>query len=94
MGDEAVKSAFPDATIVKPAKLIGTEDRLLNVFAEHTCKFPFVTLYDDGGSKHQPVFVDDVGLAVQAIVEDETTAGKVFELAGDTPAPPWRTCSR
>ena len=84
VGDEAVKSAFPDATIVKPAKLIGTEDRLLNVFAEHTCKFPFVTLYDDGGSKHQPVFVDDVGLAVQAIVEDETTAGKVFELAGDT----------
>jgi uncharacterized protein YbjT (DUF2867 family) len=69
IGDAAVKAAFPNATIVKPAKLIGTEDRLLNVFAEHACKFPATPLIDDGGSKHQPVFVDDVGLAIQAIVE-------------------------
>ena len=82
-GDEAVRSAFPDATIVKPAKLIGTEDRLLNVFAEHTCKFPLAPLVDDGECKHQPVFVDDVALAIQAIVEDPNTAGMTFELAGD-----------
>ena len=82
-GDAAVRAAFPNATIVKPAKLIGTEDRLLNVFAEHTTKFPATPLVDDGGSKHMPVFVDDVGLAIQAIVEDETTAGKEFELAGE-----------
>jgi len=83
IGDAAVKAAFPNATIVKPAKLIGTEDRLLNVFAEHACKFPATPLIDDGGSKHQPVFVDDVGLAIQAIVEDVTTAGKTYELAGN-----------
>lgn len=82
-GDAAVRAAFPSATIVKPAKLIGTEDRLLNVFAEHTCKFPATPLVDDGGSKHMPVFVDDVGLAIQAIVQDETTAGREFELAGE-----------
>jgi len=82
LGDAAVRSAFPNATIVKPAKLIGTEDRFLNVFAEHACKFPATPLVDDGGSKHQPVYVDDVGLAIQAIVEDETTAGKTYELAG------------
>ena len=38
---------------------------------------------DDGESKHQPVYVDDVALAIQAIVEDEETAGQTFELAGD-----------
>ena len=82
-GDDAVRAAFPNVTIVKPAKLIGTEDRLLNVFAEHTCKFPLAPLVDDGESKHQPVYVDDVALAIQAIVEDEETAGQTFELAGD-----------
>ena len=82
-GDEAVRAAFPNATIVKPAKLIGTEDRLLNVFAEHTCKFPVQTLIDDGGSKHQPVYVDDVALAIRAIVHDESTAGRTFELCGE-----------
>lgn len=83
IGDAAVSNAFPNATIVKPAKLIGTEDRLLNVFAEHACKFPATPLIDDGGSKHRPVFVDDVALAIQAMVEDPTTAGKTFELCGD-----------
>ena len=82
-GDAAVKAAFPEATIVKPAKLIGTEDRFLNVFAEHTVKFPATPLVDDGGSKLQPVFVDDVALAIQAIVEDPETAGKEYHLAGD-----------
>ena len=82
-GDEAVRAAFPNATVVKPAKLIGTEDRLLNVFAEHTCKFPVQTLIDDGGSKHQPVYVDDVALAIRAIVHDESTAGRTFELCGE-----------
>ena len=83
IGDASVKAEFPDVTIVRPSKLIGTEDRLLNVFAEHACKFPATPLIDDGGSKHQPVFVDDVGLAIQALVEDETTAGKTYELSGD-----------
>ena len=83
IGDAAVKAAFPAATIVRPAKLIGTEDRLLNVFAEHACKFPATPLVDDGGSKHRPVFVDDVGLAIQAMVQDEATAGKTYELCGE-----------
>jgi NADH dehydrogenase (ubiquinone) 1 alpha subcomplex subunit 9 len=83
IGDAAVMNAFPNATLVRPAKLIGTEDRLLNVFAEHACKFPATPLIDDGGSKHRPVFVDDVALAIQAMVEDETTIGKTFELCGD-----------
>ena len=83
IGDAAVKAAFPTATIVKPAKLIGTEDRFLNVFAEHACKFPATPLVDDGGSKHRPVFVDDVALAIQAMTQDEATAGKTYELCGE-----------
>ena len=59
-GDEEVRRIFPRATIVKPAKLVGVEDRFLNVFAEHASKFPFVPLTGLGESKHQPVSVDAV----------------------------------
>ena len=33
-GDEAVRAALPDATIFKPAHMVGTEDRLYNNFAQ------------------------------------------------------------
>jgi len=33
-GEEALKSVFPKATIVRPGRMFGPEDRLLNWFAQ------------------------------------------------------------
>ena len=33
-GETAVRMAFPDATIVKPATVFGSEDRFLNSMAQ------------------------------------------------------------
>lgn len=38
-GEAAVKEEFPEATIVRPAKLFGNEDRLLQWMAEFGFKF-------------------------------------------------------
>ena len=81
-GDEEVKRIFPRATIVKPAKMVGVEDRFLNVFAEHASKFPFVPLTGRGQSKHQPVSVDDVAIAISQLPCDEETVGKI-RLSGE-----------
>jgi NADH dehydrogenase (ubiquinone) 1 alpha subcomplex subunit 9 len=82
-GDEEVKRIFPRATIVKPGKLVGVEDRFLNVFAEHATKFPFVPLTGLGESKHQPVSVDDVAIAIASMPYNEETVGKEYVLCGD-----------
>jgi len=82
-GEAVVREAFPSATIVRPAKMIGVEDRFLNAFGEHSRKYPAVPIIDGGDSKHQPVFVDDVAVAVRQIVHDELTCGKTYELAGN-----------
>lgn len=81
-GEEVVREAFPSATIVRPARMVGVEDRFLNVFAEHSRKYPAVPIIDGGDSKHQPVFVDDVAVAIRQIVYDELTSGRTYELAG------------
>jgi NADH dehydrogenase (ubiquinone) 1 alpha subcomplex subunit 9 len=39
-GEDAVRQAFPDATIVRPSPLYGHEDKLLNSMA---CKSPNAT---------------------------------------------------
>jgi len=82
-GEEVVREAFPSATIVRPARMVGVEDRFLNVFAEHSRKYPAVPIIDGGDSKHQPVFVDDVAVAIRQIVHDELTSGRTYELAGN-----------
>lgn len=38
-GDEAVKEAFPDATIVRPGPMFGHEDRLLNKMVTRPWQF-------------------------------------------------------
>ena len=66
---------------MKPAKMVGVEDRFLNVFAEHASKFPFVPLTGLGQSKHQPVSVDDVAIAISQLPCDEETVGKEYVLS-------------
>ncbi|MCW9032582.1 MAG: complex I NDUFA9 subunit family protein [Rhodospirillales bacterium] len=41
-----------------------------------------IDLYGDGGTKFQPVYVDDVAKAIMVAVEDHSTDGKRYELAG------------
>ena len=41
-GDEAVRKAFPGATVLKPAVMIGTEDRIFNSYVSMAKNMPFV----------------------------------------------------
>eukprot|EP00239_Pterosperma_sp_CCMP1384_P007743 CAMPEP_0197847278 /NCGR_PEP_ID=MMETSP1438-20131217/5685_1 /TAXON_ID=1461541 /ORGANISM="Pterosperma sp., Strain CCMP1384" /LENGTH=394 /DNA_ID=CAMNT_0043459153 /DNA_START=66 /DNA_END=1250 /DNA_ORIENTATION=+ len=83
-GEAAVREAFPDATIVRPAHMVGVEDRLMNDLARHIINAPFglTPLVDGGYNKLQPVNVHDVGLAIAEMVKDPSTIGKTYELAG------------
>ncbi len=41
-----------------------------------------IDLYGEGGTKFQPVYVDDVAKAIMVAVSDSSTKGKRYELAG------------
>ncbi|KAF5482500.1 hypothetical protein F2P56_003064 [Juglans regia] len=81
--EEAVLRELPEATIMRPAAMIGTEDRLLNQWAFFVKKYGFLPLIGDGSTKIQPVYVVDVaGAIVAALKDDGTSMGKVYELGG------------
>ncbi|KAH7577726.1 hypothetical protein JRO89_XS01G0291100 [Xanthoceras sorbifolium] len=82
-GEEAVLRVIPEATIMRPAVMVGTEDRLLNTWARFAKKYSFLPLIGDGSTKIQPVFVADVAAAVVAALKDDgTSMGKIYELGG------------
>ncbi|KAB1208791.1 NADH dehydrogenase [ubiquinone] 1 alpha subcomplex subunit 9, mitochondrial [Morella rubra] len=71
------------ATIIRPAVMIGTEDRILNAWACFAKNYSFLPLLGDGSTKIQPVYVADVaGAIVSALKDDGTSTGKVYELGG------------
>ncbi|KAL3604609.1 hypothetical protein D5086_005468 [Populus alba] len=82
-GEEAVLREMPEATVMKPAVMIGTEDRILNRWAHFAKKYSFLPLIGDGSTKIQPVYVVDVAAAIIAALKDDgSSMGKVYELGG------------
>eukprot|EP00953_Heterococcus_sp_UTEX-ZZ885_P003053 2180-Heterococcus_DN1.PRE.1 len=87
-GELEVRREFPDATIVRPGKMFGDEDRLLNWIANVPSKLGGLPLIDDGKHLLQPVWVQDVAEAIVGCVDNEwqdsalRVEGKTLELAG------------
>ena len=81
-GEEAVKAAFPTATIIRPSIIFGPQDQFLNRFAELIRVFPVVPVIG-GATKFQPVYVADVAQAIaNAADAPDLHGGKTFELGG------------
>ena len=81
-GEAAVKTAFPDATIIRPSIVFGPEDGFFNRFAEMARFSPVLPLIGGGGTRFQPVYVGDVADAIAACVRDPACRGKTYELGG------------
>ena len=80
-GEEAVRKAFPDATIVRPSLVFGPEDELTNRFAA-MARLPFLPVIA-AKRNFQPVYVRDLAKAiVAAALEPERFAGKTYEIGG------------
>jgi len=81
LGEQAVRSAFPNATIIRPSTVFGPEDEFTNRFAS-MARFPFLPVIAPK-ARFQPVFVRDLGQAIAAAALDPRTyGGKTYELAG------------
>jgi uncharacterized protein YbjT (DUF2867 family) len=81
-GEQAVKDAFPTATILRPSIVFGPEDDFFNRFASMAVISPFVPLIGGGETRFQPVYVGDVASAAMHALDDPTTAGRTYELGG------------
>lgn len=81
IGENAVRAAFPQATVLRPSVMFGTEDMFFNKFAAISAMLPFLPLIGGGLTRFAPVYVMDVAHAIVAALELPIQT-KTFELGG------------
>ncbi|MBI1776077.1 MAG: complex I NDUFA9 subunit family protein [Proteobacteria bacterium] len=81
-GEAAVRSAFAEATIIRPSIVFGPEDAFFNRFAAMARMMPALPLIGGGRTRFQPVYVDDIAHAIVAALDEPGTYGKTYELGG------------
>src|SRR6266571_1132554 len=81
-GEQAVRDAFPTATILRPSIVFGPEDQFFNRFAALATISPVLPLIGGGETRFQPVYVGNVADAVVCCLNDPATAGRTYELGG------------
>jgi NADH dehydrogenase len=81
-GEEAVRAAFPSATIMRPSLLFGREDNFVNRFAGLARLLPVLPAVRPN-MRMQPVYALDVGRAVTAAsLDPRAHGGRTYELGG------------
>ncbi len=81
-GERLALSIIPEAVIVRPSIVFGTEDKFFNRFAGMARVMPALPLIGGGEGLLQPVFVGDVAEAIALAVDGKALPGTIYELGG------------
>jgi len=81
-GEVVVKSAFPSATLIRPAAMFGPGDAFITPLAGLLKRLPLFAMFGRGRTRLQPAFVDDVAQAIAEAAQRPDAHGKTFECAG------------
>jgi uncharacterized protein YbjT (DUF2867 family) len=80
-GEEVVRNAFEQATIVRPSVMFACGESFLKALEDVT-RLPVVPLFGRGDTRLQPAWVDDVANAIAYLLQAGAPRGMVFELGG------------
>ena len=81
-GESLVKEAFDGVTILRPGVIFGPDDSFLNRLAMLARQSPVLPLFGTGGTRLQPVFVENVAEACVRVLANPSTRCRVYELGG------------
>ncbi len=79
------KEAFnniKNSIIIRPGVIIGGGDVFLKQLLPIFKLSFFIPLFGNGKIRFQPVFIDDVSLALEKIIEERIEGNNIYELAG------------
>jgi len=81
-GEEAVRAAFANAGVIRPAVMFGPDDAFLNTLVQLVRRLPVYPMFGRGNTRLQPAHVEDVGEAIAVLMERGPTEAITVECGG------------
>ncbi len=82
-GEKLVLANFPDATILRPSIIFGPQDNFFRKFARTARTLRILPLINNGETKFQPIYVEDVTEIICKIICGKKTPARIYEIGGD-----------
>jgi uncharacterized protein YbjT (DUF2867 family) len=81
-GELAVREAFADVILIRPAVMFGPDDAFLTTILKLLARLPIYPMFGNGQMRLQPVYVEDVGQAIAKMLQRAQTCPLMFECGG------------
>jgi nucleoside-diphosphate-sugar epimerase len=81
-GELAVREAFADAILIRPAVMFGSDDAFLTTILKLLERLLIYPMFGNGQMRLQPVYVEDVGDAIAKLLQRAQTRPFIFECGG------------
>jgi uncharacterized protein YbjT (DUF2867 family) len=81
-GEQAVRSAFASATLIRPAVMFGPDDAFLTTMLKLLERLPIYPMFGRGLTRLQPAYVEDVAEAIATALQRAEGHAVIFECGG------------
>src|SRR5215470_14875252 len=81
-GELAVRAAFADSVLIRPAVMFGPDDAFLTTILKLLRLLPFYPMFGRGLTRMQPAYVEDVAEAIARALQGAETHATTYECGG------------
>ena len=81
-GELAVRAAFADAILIRPAVMFGPDDAFLTTILKLLGRLPVYPMFGRGLTRLQPAYVEDIAEAITRVMHLADTRSETFECGG------------
>jgi len=81
-GELAVRAAFADATVIRPAVMFGPDDAFLTTVLKLLRRLPVYPMFGRGLTRLQPAYVGDVAEATARVLQGTEAPAITYECGG------------
>jgi NADH dehydrogenase len=81
-GELAVRAAFADSLLIRPAVMFGPDDAFLTAILKLLRELPFYPMFGRGLTRLQPAYVEDVAEAIARALQREEAYAITYEFCG------------
>ena len=81
-GERAVRAAFADSLLIRPAVMFGPDDAFLTTILKLLRQLPFYPMFGRGLTRMQPAYVEDVAEAIVRALRGAETHATTYECGG------------